>query len=398
MHNASVSNADRKEALRVNFVTHQANALQALRAKCQKNTGFRRLLELAGFALVSRGKSKPQLSGNTPEATKALRKAVEAFSQPHRADVPQGAAASWTYLMLKKKKLGKKRFRTLTKVSKLEAVCTLHQEATLDSFKVRKLLGYSPSISWQAAAKLNRVHGPPFFYLVPANDAYEDTAYNLDLNENEHFRNDAGTYDEAGHLKPFVYKEAETWENAYASKVEAWNCTRANWYSIPTPKYFYPASPALPITGSKQQKAYWHIDHHAVAELFRYRDHCQSCQQTLELLNLRQQDNRVLPKAPLYYANVRTAKKLELEKQSTLEHRAKLEADDQEVLAHHVSDVPETILELFEQQVEELKGKAPCGLIAALAQARLEAKENTLQNDIYLQGLAVLETASQYAT
>ena len=44
-----------------------------------------------------------------------------------------------------------------------------------------------------------------------------------------------------------------------------------------------------------------------------------------------------------------------------------LEADEVEVLAHADLDVPETILNLLEQQVKEISANAPCGVIAALA-------------------------------
>ena len=399
MQTASVSNADRKDTVRVNFVTHQVNALEALRGRCLRSPGFKRLLELAGYALISRGKSI-KLSGNTPEAIKALQTATEAFSQLHRAQVQEGAAASWSYLMPKKRKVGNKKVRMLTRVGKLEALCALHREETLDSFRVRKLLGYAPTISWQAAAKLNRVHGPPYFYFVPAHEHYEDTAHDLDLNDSEHFRDDTGTYDDAGILQPFDHKDPESWEAAYRTQVEAWNSNHSHWYTIPRPTCFYPARPATPIRRPKGQRARWQIDHHGVSELLRYRDHCQHCQQSLENLKQRKANTRVLPQAPLYHANLKTAAKrlLEEERMITIGRRAKLDADDAEVLEHAEADVPETILELFEQQVKELKGKAPKGLMAALAQARLEASENDQQNTIFHKGLAVLErTAHRYA-
>ena len=396
MHTASVSSADRKDTVRVTFVTHEVNALKALRERCLNSPGFKRLLALAGYSLISRGK-KVVLGGNSPEAVRALQKAIDAFSQQHRASVAEGAAASWSYLLPKKKKVGKKKLRVLTKVTKLEALCALRRDETLEGFKVRKLLGYTSSISWQAAAKLNRVHAPPYFYFVPENERLEDTAHDLDLNANEHFRNDTGTYDDAGILTSFSRQDPETWETAYRTQVEAWNSNHSYGYRVPTPTRFYPASPATPIRGSKGQSSRWHIDHHGVSELLRYRDHCERCQKALKRLKQRED---ALPKAPLYHARLKSAANelLETERIITLGRRAELDADDAEVLEHAERDVPETILELFEQQVKELKGKAPKGLIAALAKARLEASENDKQNVIFHRSLLGLEqTAQRYA-
>ena len=395
MPKASVSHAGRKDRLRVQFTTYHPEPKKAIEERCQKSPGFKRLLEAAAYAWVNRGKSNPQLCGNTPVAEQALLKAISAFSQPHCAQLPKGAAASWSYLIPKKRKVGNKSFRVLTPVTKLEAICTMQQEATLDGFKVRKLLGYSASISWRAAAKLNRVHAPPFFYFVPVSEDPIDTSHDLNPDENEHFRNDNGSYDEAGILQPFKPKQSEQWETAFGSRVEAWNADPFSYYQVPTPKYFYPASPATPIRASKGKKARWHIDQHGVSELLRYRDHCQSCQQALKHLALRQEKAKALPEAPLYQADLKTAAKhlLEREYALSLARRLRLDADDAEVLAYAQTDVSESILQLLEQQVEELSGKAPSGLIAALAKARLEAKEQMKQAQRFAFGLAALEKA-----
>lgn len=240
----------RKEAIKVRFVIQRSDALQALRERCTSSPTFRRLLETAAHDLVRRGRPNPVLTGNTPKAQRALEKAVNAFSNEHRAQVPEGAMAAWSYLTPKKRKVGKKVYRVLARVSKLEAVCIMHREATLDGFKVRRLLGYAPDISWQAAAKLNKVHGPPEVYLVEELPNPIDKAFDLDPNESEHFRDDRGVYDEAGVLQPYEPRERESWETAYARKHEAWNKRHEVEFKRSVPTRFYPAQAAEVVNKS----------------------------------------------------------------------------------------------------------------------------------------------------
>lgn len=382
--------------IRVHFVTHRPDALQALRERCRESPGFRRLLQAAAHDLVRRGRPRPVLSGNSPAAARALERAVNAFSNAHRAWVPEGAAAAWNYLAPELHKAGGKTYRVLTRLSEAEALCLMRQEARLDGFTVRRLLGYAPDISWQAAASLNRVHGPPAFYLAPESEEPRDEAFDLDPNENEHFRDDRGFYDGAGVLRP-PREAPESWEGGYATREEAWNRMRRAEYRVPAPTRFFPAPAAEPLNlGLERAKARWRIDHHGVAELLRDRAHRQRCQRELEHLRARQQMARALPEAPLYHADLKRVRQnlLEREQLITLGRRAELDADEEEVLAHAELDVPETILELLEQQVEETAGKAPRGLVAALAQARLEARERAECARRYLRGLAALGKAA----
>ena len=394
MRHTSARSSGRKDGVRVHIVTHHPEPLVYLRKRCRQSPAFRKLLEVAGYAVIRRGKSNPKLSANTPEVLQALEVAVEAFSQSHRAALPQGVAAAWRYLTPKRRRVKGRVYRTLTEVSKAEALCILHAEATLDGFKVRKVLGYSATISWRAAAKLNRVHAPPFFYLVPQDETPVDKVWNLDMNENEHFRDDRGEYDDAGKLQPYNCKERDSWEAGYASRNEAWNQAHIKHYRVPTPVYFYPACPALPV--KRLERKTWRIDHHGVAETLRQREDKQRCQRDLARLHARQ-TARVLPDAPLYHADLNRSAQALLEREHivTLGRRAELDADAFEVSAHADTDVPETICHLLEQQVEEVTGKAPRGLIAALADARLQSQKYTRHNQQYVQGLATLEVASQ---
>ena len=391
----------KREAIKVSLVTHRADALQALRERCRKSPPFRRLLEVAAYDLVRRGRPEPVLTGNTPRAKRALEKAVYAFSETHRAQVPEGKAAVWCYLTPKTQDVGNgKHYRVLTKVSKLEALVILHGEATVDGFKVRKLLGYAPDISWRAAAKLNWLHGPPTFYLVEESEERCDEAFDLDMNENEHFRDDRGWYDDAGNLQPYQPHEHQSWENAYASKLEAWNKTHTRDHAPSVRSIFYSAPAAEMVNqGLKKTRTAWRIDHHGVSTLLRLRDERQTRLRELEHLTARPKTFCQLPDAPLYHADLKTAQQnlLEHEHVVTLQRRAQLDADEAEVLAYADLDVPETHLELLEQQVEETTGKAPCGVIAALAAERINARQYAERNLQYVDGLAALErAASQY--
>ena len=393
----------KREAIKVSFVTHRPDALQALRERCRQSPPFRRLLETAAYDLVRRGRPEPVLTGNTPRARRALEKAVYAFSEMHRAQVPEGKAATWCYLTPKTRDVGNgKCYRALTKVSKLEALVILHSEATVDGFRVRRLLGYAPDISWRAAAKLNRLHGPPTLYLVEESEERRDEAFDLDMNENEHFRDDRGWYDDAGNLQPYQPHEHQSWENAYASRHEAWNKTHTRDHAQSVRSIFYSA-PAVEMVNQELRKTRtaWRIDHHGVSTLLRLRDERQTRLRELEHLTARQKAFRQLPDAPLYHADLKTAQQnlLEHEHVVTLKKRAELDADEAEVLAYADLDVPETHLELLEQQVEETSEKAPCGLIAALATERIKAQKHAEHNQQYVQGLAALErAASQYVT
>ena len=392
----------KQEAIRVSFETYREDALQALRERCRSSPAFRRLLEAAAYDLVRRGRPEPVLTGNTPGAERALVKAVYALSEIHRAKVPEGKAAVWCYLTPRPQKAGSgKRLQVLTPVSRLEALAIMHSEATVDGFKVRKLLGYAPNISWRAAARLNRVHGPPSFYLVEASEERRDDAYDLDPNENEHFRDDRGWYDAAGVLQPCQQREPQGWEDAYASRLEAWNKTHSRDFAPSGRIVFYPAPAAEMINrGLERTKVAWRIDHHGVSTLLRYRDERRARQRELEQLTSRQQAFRQLPDAPLYHADLTKAQQnlLEHEHLVTLQRRVELDADEAEVLACAERDVPETILELLERQVEEATGKAPRGLIAALARERLNARQHAERNRRYVDGLAALEAASRCET
>ena len=80
----------------------------------------------------------------------------------------------------------------------------------------------------------------------------------------------------------------------------------------------------------------------------------------------------------------------------TAEVKARIEllvADDAEVRAHQFTDVPETIVTLLEQQLKEGDRKAPKGVVAALAHARLEASELANRVSEQARGLLALEKA-----
>ena len=73
--------------------------------------------------------------------------------------------------------------------------------------------------------------------------------------------------------------------------------------------------------------------------------------------------------------------------------RELIKADDAEVRAHQFTDVPETIVTLLEQQLKEGDRKAPKGVVAALAHARLEASELAKRVSEQARGFLALEEA-----
>ena len=73
--------------------------------------------------------------------------------------------------------------------------------------------------------------------------------------------------------------------------------------------------------------------------------------------------------------------------------RELLAADDAEVRTHQFTDVPETIVTLLEQQLKEGESKAPKGVVAALAHARLEASELAKRVSEQARGLLALKEA-----
>lgn len=77
-----------------------------------------------------------------------------------------------------------------------------------------------------------------------------------------------------------------------------------------------------------------------------------------------------------------------------LARQALLDADEAEVREHAPCDVPETILDLLEEQNQEIEGKAPKGVIGALAAARLQAQRNTKRIAQHMSGLSALERAA----
>ena len=84
----------------------------------------------------------------------------------------------------------------------------------------------------------------------------------------------------------------------------------------------------------------------------------------------------------------KTAEKVAFEVKA---RRELLAADDAEVREHAQSDVPETIVTLLETQLEQGERKAPKGVVAALAHARLEAAKNAQMIPSIMDGFTTLE-------
>ncbi len=207
-------------------------------------------------------------------------------------------------------------------------------------------------------------------------------------------------------MQPFALHLEDTWENAFGSKHEAWNQTHERDHAQPKRTLFYPAPAARILNrGLKRSRPSYRIDSHGVSQTLRHKHERDAHAKALASLEARQQQGRKLPEAPLYHANPsnNTLDKNEWEAYQaalneeqvlTVARQAELTADANEVLAHALTDVPQTILELLEEQVRETRAKAPKGVVAALARARLEAQEVAAEIQRHLQGMAALEKAA----
>ena len=82
----------KQEAIKVSFVTHRPDALQALRERCHSSPAFRRLLETAAHDLVRRGRPKPVLTGSSPKRSGCSRKP---FTLSATSAVPRCQKGLW---------------------------------------------------------------------------------------------------------------------------------------------------------------------------------------------------------------------------------------------------------------------------------------------------------------
>lgn len=174
------------------------SARDELRARCKKSPSFLRLLRKAAAEQLKG--NRPELSASNPAAQRGLEYAVCKLRQQTEIHVPEGIAARPAYLMREETEHG----RSWTEVSKRRAVFAMKQ-TTPDTLAVSKVWVYSPTISHRAARKLDRWTAPETVKLEEKILQWEDTRQI----QSEHFRSDAGIYNNAGELVFTEYVDGE---------------------------------------------------------------------------------------------------------------------------------------------------------------------------------------------
>jgi len=264
---------------------------------------------------------------------------------------------------------------TLTKVAPWELEEDDFTQNSGRDFQVIKRLGYKADISWEEAAELD-ARDPAWRVLLFGASApsFEDARYvrdtsrNLDPLQSPHF----GDEDEIEE-RQWVMDRAEELVSEATDRV----------YSAALAEVSEEAGdfvpPSLPQKcGRGGSAGYW-------AQELRKGVRVQKAQRT--------PGPRWPHKAPsdAWLEGRKAAQEVSEEQNARAELLA---ADDAEVRVHRETDVPETIVDLLETQLENVERKAPKGVVAALAHARLEAKENAKRISQSVRGLANLEAAT----
>jgi hypothetical protein len=331
--------------------------LREMRERYKSNPKYAKLLHGAASALL---KGQQVVVEGKPNAQKVLRDVLGKLRDEGTADVPTGKAGKWQYL-----KDDKHRYtgtKVWQKVSRARAWGVCMDAGTRDMpLKLMRVLGYAADITREQARLIERAHFPKFIVLVEPTEERRDTAYDLDPQENEHFRDDKGLYDAAGVLQaPSRRSESE----------EAW--------------YPYHEVGGIGSPDCRWSKAYRRISYSGAARTQHSKDHKARCVAEIK----RYQRRAALgPNPPAYvgYSNE--------EIDAAAAHHDQLKLDEVEVRRYAITDAPETTLELLERELAETPGKAPKGLIAALAKERLAAQKRDELYRRHVDGFAALERA-----
>ena len=355
-----------------------------VRERYKESPEFAQLLHAAVLAKLHGG--EVTLEGK-PNAQRVLRHVLDKLLEQERADVPEGKLGKWQYLELRPQPYTGK--RVWQKVSRVRAWAKSVQADTPElPFALMRVLGYSRDITRKQATLIEKAHFPPFIVVVEEPEEPKNTSQDLDPNDNEHFRDDSGEYDDAGVLQPKVMRQQEGWENAYSTKYEVWNRTdekeAAEAYRFGG--RFYPER--------LWSKAYGRIDWHGAMRVLEYRHHSEACQRATEATVRRQALGPSPVDGSWWCLSRRERVALQL---SALKRRQQLDADELEVQMHAFSDVSQTDLELLEEQVKATQGKVPHGLIAALASERLKYQHHAETIRQNREGLDALERAIELA-
>ena len=163
-------------------------SLKELRRRWAKSPGFQRLLKKAAYDQL-RGEPVT-LKASNKRAGRALELAVCKVRRTMELDT-EGHQARQVYLMRKGK--------TWAEVHKAVAV-KAQKETTPDTLAVMPLWIYDPSISWAAAAKLDRLTAPEMVAIAPETVEFSEHRERESAHPNI-FEEDASRYNDAGELE-----------------------------------------------------------------------------------------------------------------------------------------------------------------------------------------------------
>ena len=308
-------------------------ALNQIRANYTNNVKYARMLNTNAQHRLN---GKPVHTDGKPTAVKALEHALTELIKTKVA-----ASTGWQWLhrkqdqytkLLEWKKISSK---LATKLSK---PC---RELPLDLMQV---YGYklSPEQAWQQAAAVDKETALPNF-VVMDEVWIQDRSNDMDLQDNPHFRNDNMDQEtnqpEPSEAKVIGFEVVEV-EAKPTSQVHV------PVYSVERPKAKY----IVDRKGSAKKETHL-VNQDYLEDLYE--------------LDRKSWNKQILT----FLTDFFTKEKVKKDRDK---HRQQLIADEQEVENYAEVDAG-NILSLLEEQLQQTKGKAPSGLVGALARARREA-------------------------
>lgn len=285
-----------------------------------------------------------------PSAQRVLCHVLDRLGEQEIADVPKGKLGKWQWLELRENRFTGKRVWQKTSRAKAWAVSSSVSYAE-QPFSLMKVLGYPADIGWEEAERVWARHSGPRGFRVLSPTQVIDRSQEMNPQDNEHFRDDRGYYDDAGVLRKVCRRE--TWETAYATRLQAANRDRR----------------IGSVDSTRRSRTYGEV---GLAEV---EDHQARLEHAQASLAARQ---AAAPRQPLDtpWWSLKAHEREDLMLAEGVRARV-LRDEAAEVNEHALTDVPQTVLELLEEQLCEVEGKAPRGLVGAVARERLAARNRT---------------------
>ncbi len=317
-------------------------ALDQIRANYRNNEKYARMLNFSAQQRLN-GKAV-YTEGRTKEAIKALDYALTEIIETKVA-----TKTGWQWLH--KRQDQKTKLLEWKKISR-EIATDLSKPYKELPLELMQVYGYkfSPKQAWQQAAEVEKETALPNFVVV--DEVWiKDKSNDMDLQNNPHFRNEdlPETY-QPEHLETRVVGfEIEEVEAKPVSEVHVpvYNVEKANY--------------KVDRQGSFKKET--HVDQEYLEDLYEL-------------------DRESWNQEVLGFLNDFLAKETKI--RNLIGHSEQLIADEQEVENYAEIDSG-NILSLLEEQVQQTKGKAPRGVVGALAQARVEAAKREQVQERLLQ-------------